>query len=282
MNKKYFAKVLIMAFFIAVGSFVFFSFAQAQYDYTPMETIPGSTKGETADLPGMVHGLYKFGIWTVGIAALFMMTVGGFLYMTSAGNTSKMDTAKGIIRDSLIGLGIALSAYLMLFIINPDLVNINISMPSLDISTRTGGGTSSTSGTGKCQPMATGPCSVENLKPYFGDNAEKASSICNAESGGSETLGSKEDKCQPGGEVVSWGLFQFNLSANNMGGLNCPKAFNKVYTGSSKQCSVTNNSLYQQCVAAAKNSDTNIKAAVSLSKGGTKWSAWGANSKCGF
>ena len=37
-----------------------------------------------------------------------------------------MGTAKGVIFDSIIGLVIALTAYLLLYVINPDLVNVTL------------------------------------------------------------------------------------------------------------------------------------------------------------
>jgi hypothetical protein len=90
------------------------------------------------------------------------------------------------------------------------------------------------------------------------------------------------DRCRPGGEAVSYGLFQFNLSANRMGGLNCPSAFSSMYTGTNRNCTITNSGLYQQCIAAASNPANNIQAACALSRGGTTWRSWGANRRCGF
>lgn len=271
-----------------MGGILLFSFcvhAAGPYEYTSLEPIPGS-QDSGSNLATYLQAIYKFAIWTVSIAAILMITIGGFMYMVSAGNTSKMDTAKRVVTDAVIGLVVALGAYLLLYVINPDLVKINIVLKPLGSGMSTGVSQPTTSGgggSGKCKPVASGPCSVENLKgTCFGNNAEKASSICNAESGGKETLGSSVDKCRPGGEVVSWGLFQFNLTANRMNGLNCPSAFNKMYTGTNKDCSITNQSLYSQCVAAAKSPDSNMQAACSLSKSGTKWSAWGANRICGF
>lgn len=94
------------------------------FSYQPLEPIPGATNASS--FPDYVKAIYKFGLWTVGLAALLMLTVGGFLYVTSAGNTSALGNAKGIIKDSLIGIALALTAYLILNIISPDLVNVNL------------------------------------------------------------------------------------------------------------------------------------------------------------
>lgn len=95
------------------------------FTYTPLEKIPGASTATT--FPQYIQGIYKFGIWTVGIAALFMLSVGGFIYMTSGGNTATLSRAKSYIADALIGLVLALLAYLILFTINPDLVNLSLS-----------------------------------------------------------------------------------------------------------------------------------------------------------
>jgi hypothetical protein len=259
-----------LAIIFVVGAVFIFSFpahAQNKYNYTQLEPIPGS-ENAGSDLKSFVGSIYKFGIWTVGIAAVLMITIGGFMYLTSAGNTSKMDSAKRVIMNAVIGLIAALTAYLILYVINPDLVNTNIGMNQL--------------GTSQCTPVTTGACSVDNLEPYFGDNAEKASAICSAESGGEEGAASATDTCQPSGPVASWGLFQINLTANSVGGYNCPSAFSSQYTSTNHSCTVVNQTLYNQCVAAATDADTNIRTAVSLSNGGTSWGNWGANSICRF
>lgn len=93
--------------------------------YTLLEKIPGSDTIQ-GDLPSYLKNLYKFAFWVIGIAALLMISVGGFMYATSAGNTSRMGTAKTIIFDSLIGIAIALLAWLFLYVINPDLVEIKL------------------------------------------------------------------------------------------------------------------------------------------------------------
>jgi hypothetical protein len=91
-------------------------------NYIPMEQIPGLVNN--GDLPTYIVGLYKFGIWTVGICALLMIVLGGFMYVTSAGNNASMGKAKTVITDAIIGLIMALTAYLLLNEINPDLLKI--------------------------------------------------------------------------------------------------------------------------------------------------------------
>ncbi len=122
-------KIFFIAFVLFFVSFSpFIPAAQAQptgLQYQLLEKIPGTdTLGN--DLPGYVNAIYKIALIVVTLSAVLMLSIGGFMYLTSAGNTSAMGTAKGIIYDSIIGLVIALSAWLILYIINPDLVEISL------------------------------------------------------------------------------------------------------------------------------------------------------------
>ena len=68
--------------------------------------------------------IYQIGLGIVGIAALIMIVIGGIIYMTSAGNASQKSEAKDRITNAILGLILALSAYLILYTINPDLVKL--------------------------------------------------------------------------------------------------------------------------------------------------------------
>lgn len=279
--KKIFS-VIFAVFFVLFFPVTIFA---GPFDYTPMEKIPGFEV--SGSFPDYILAIYKFGIWAVGIAALLMIMIGGFMYITSAGNNASMEKAKGIIFDAIAGVILALTAYLLLYVINPELTKIKIISETIDTAGSGSNGTESSgtgnAGTGKCKPLTSGPCSVENLqKTCFKDNAIKASSICSAESGGKEKIASGTDKCQPGGQSVSWGLFQINISANNiLPNHNCANnAASPTYTGKNRNCTPQKN--YDTCVKAACNPDFNIQTACSISKNGTKWSAWGANRLCGF
>jgi hypothetical protein len=95
--------------------------------YQQLENIPGTGNEGNKTFPEYVATLYNLGLWIVGISAMFMLTVGGFMYLTSAGNTSAAGTAKGVIKDALIGLTLGLFAWLIVNTINPDLTTLNVS-----------------------------------------------------------------------------------------------------------------------------------------------------------
>jgi|GEM_PF-6887563 len=150
---------------------------------------------------------------------------------------------------------------------------------------------------GVCQAVPSGPASIAALsQTCFGQNAGKASAISFAESGGGATRASRSDVCLDG-KPFSLGLFQINilvrpiLDANTGETLNCQAAFRKgspyiVYGQNGKfshyDCSVSNEVLYNRCVSAIIDPNTNIQTACAISKNGTNWGAWSTNKKCGF
>ncbi len=98
--------------------------------YSLLEKLPGIS-GTEFSLPEYIAAVYKLAIWIVGLSALFMFLLGAFMYMLSAGNTSKMGSGKDIMQDALIGLVLALASYLILYVINPDLLKLKLSSLSL-------------------------------------------------------------------------------------------------------------------------------------------------------
>jgi hypothetical protein len=95
-------------------------------DYKLLEGIPGFLNaGATTTFPEYIMALYNFGLWTIGLCAMIMIMIGGYMYLTSAGNTSETGKAKGIITDAIAGLILALVSFLLLYIINPNLVQLN-------------------------------------------------------------------------------------------------------------------------------------------------------------
>lgn len=250
--------------------------------YKNQEKIPGA--GQTSDFVEYIKQIIRFGFAAIGILALFMLSVGAYQYLMAAGNLAKAETARETIGSALLGLVLGLTAFLILRTINPQLVNLQLSSPggspgSPGATSQTGapGDKGTNYGNGNCVEVASGPCSPENLAGAFGSAANQASIICNYESQGNQMKASKSDLCQDG-RSFSWGLFQVNLTVHKIGGLDCPSAF----SGKNSSCTVTNEALYQQCVQAAQNPETNTNYAKDLyAKSG--WNDW-ANTKktCGL
>lgn len=125
-NKNLLFIILLLTFSAGTLLFVAGADAATGLEYTLLEKIPGFSSTDGSNLPEYLKALYRFGLIAIVLSAVFMLSIGGFFYLTSAGNTSALSTAKSIIFDSLIGLVIALAAYLILNVINPDLVNVSI------------------------------------------------------------------------------------------------------------------------------------------------------------
>ncbi len=100
--------------------------------YTTREIVPGETTGSN-DFLSYLNSLYTFGVGISALLAIFMIGFGAFKYTVfSAGNASTMSDAKETIYSAIFGLGIALTAWLILNIINPDLTrDVMTTIPSV-------------------------------------------------------------------------------------------------------------------------------------------------------
>ena len=195
----------------------------------------------------------------IGIAialAVVMIIYGGVLYATTEAIYGKSE-ARNTIMSAVQGLALALSSWLILYTINPDLLKFQLDIGRLDLRGRStaggmgdvrrltglevlqngnmGGGDAGTSIGGSCRVSnnPNNPCNVVLLRQTcFADRAEIASSICMRESGGGATIPSGTDLLNSGrGPAYSYGVWQVNLTANTVRDpqtgrmLNCPSAF---------------------------------------------------------
>ncbi len=324
--------------------------------YTLLADIPTVAVKTSTSLPEYMKGIIVAAIGLAIVFAVLMIVIGGIQYIV-AQTPFAMGDAKKRIGGAILGLILALLSYLILQVINPELLNIGLNLKTIVFDQYTPGTISERSaavakqtntvcivqkdcteycdypsstsqdptadctakqstynypecssgseakpcvshtcsssggssipkgcggGNGKCQPLTIGICSVENLSSFFGDNAEKASTICNAESGGNPLAGSATDKCRTG-EVFSYGLFQINLTQHNLSGLPC--AHNNSaspFTAANYACTIKDSEMYGKCAAAAKTARVNIEYAKQLSNGGSDWHQWSTGALCGL
>ncbi len=70
-----------------------------------------------------VGGVYTFLLSIAGMVAGVMMVIGGFQYVTSGGDKTRISAGKQRIVNALTGLVLAFSSYVILYTINPNLVS---------------------------------------------------------------------------------------------------------------------------------------------------------------
>jgi len=87
----------------------------------PPIKLPGITTG---GFGSYFSSLYTFAVGMAGLLAVVMMMVGGLIWLTSAGSPEKVGQAKGYITGALTGLILVLCTYIILYTVNPALINL--------------------------------------------------------------------------------------------------------------------------------------------------------------
>ncbi len=73
----------------------------------------------TADLEDTVINIIQWALGFLGLVAVVMILIGGFMWMTAGGNEEKVASAKKIISAAVIGLIIILLAWaIVIFVVN--------------------------------------------------------------------------------------------------------------------------------------------------------------------
>lgn len=117
--KKY---IFIIILLLTISYTPYAAMAQVQLE-TGLPGAPSQLPAGT-ELPSYIRYLFLFGLGLIAILALAQMIIGGITYILAAGNAAKVEDAKDIIFQALLGFGILLVSYLLLRTINPDLVNL--------------------------------------------------------------------------------------------------------------------------------------------------------------
>ena len=110
--------------------FALASFAIAADEYVPLAPLPiqGGKTAKTEDLfSTYIQGYFKFGIALAGALAVIEIIIGGIQYMGTESISNKGD-ASDRIKNAVLGLLLALGAWLILNTINPKLVNFNLNI----------------------------------------------------------------------------------------------------------------------------------------------------------
>jgi len=84
----------------------------------------------TQDLGQFISSIYTFSLAILGVIIFVRFVWAGWLYFASAANASLVNRAKEMMKNAIIGAIILVAAYLILYIINPDLTK-----PSVELKT---------------------------------------------------------------------------------------------------------------------------------------------------
>jgi len=83
------------------------------------------TGAMTSDLLAKyIQAFYSYGLAVVGILAAIILMAGGVLWLTSAGNDSKIAQAKELITGSIVGSIILFGSWIILNTVNPNLLKL--------------------------------------------------------------------------------------------------------------------------------------------------------------
>lgn len=69
-----------------------------------------------------IVGIYKWALLVAGTIATIMIIMGGFQYLTSGGDATRAGAGKERIGAAIFGLILLLGSYMLLYLLNPDLV----------------------------------------------------------------------------------------------------------------------------------------------------------------
>ncbi len=116
---------------------------------------------DAATVPELIVKLYKYSISIVGIMIFIQFVRAGFVYLTAAGNAGKTGQATHLMTNAVIGAILLFSAYLILNVINPDLLTLqlDLSQPPGSAASVPGDNTNNNGGTATIGSLGmTGTC----------------------------------------------------------------------------------------------------------------------------
>lgn len=102
-------------------------------------TVNGKTICKISWLSEYIAGIYKYSIGAVAILATVVMMIGGVVWITAGGSQTRIGEAKQYISGSLTGLVLVFCSYMILNIVNPDLVKFKPVEVEIVNKTETGG-----------------------------------------------------------------------------------------------------------------------------------------------
>src|SRR3989338_10027586 len=116
---------LLIILFVSLACIA--SAATGQLTYTPLEPLPGTVNGwgETQQLPALLSAFFKLLITLGSLFAVVMLVVAGIGYMVSEAAVD-IEKAKQRAQAALWGLLLLAGSWLILYTINPELLNFKL------------------------------------------------------------------------------------------------------------------------------------------------------------
>ena len=111
-------KFLFLSFIFYLLSFIFTGSAYAQRGLEFLGVDKNTSPGE------LFEKMFFFGLGLVGLAALIVLVFGGMMYLTAGDSADQTKRARGYMSNAVFGLVLAFLSWLILFTINPDIVQV--------------------------------------------------------------------------------------------------------------------------------------------------------------
>lgn len=126
MSKKILIFTILLSFIISLGLLTTSVYAyKLQVEYPTIPVNPDIIISEDSDFIDLIRYFYVFGLGLIGVVAVGVLIYGGIMYML-AGTVTSTEDARKYIWGAVAGLVLAFGSYIILYTINPDLVNFQL------------------------------------------------------------------------------------------------------------------------------------------------------------
>ncbi len=155
------------------------------------------------------RALYVYMVYIVSIIAVVMIIYGGLKWVAAAGNSAQINDAKDVITNAVIAIVIGLTSYVLLYVINPKL--LNLSLPLGDTVTQHALGTLWNEQLGCFEQLSCPPGSTQVLGATCGSNyttVNPGENACTAAAAGGKGI-----CCQAGDKCYRYSAYDGSLTS---------------------------------------------------------------------
>lgn len=145
-DKKRITYIALLLIFLFVFSFPLLVLGANDTSSKPPPTLEETRfldackKGEGKTIAGCVKAIYLLSLGLGSLIALLMIVLSGYRYMTAQGNAQQVENAKEGFASAFIGLIVIFVAFILLYLINPDLTRFNdLPLPNIPTAPPAGG-----------------------------------------------------------------------------------------------------------------------------------------------